>query len=275
MQKLALVALLGLVLSLPALAADPVIFKGIDVFTTTADGSTHYDFKTSPIPAGFFCPGSAPFTGQVAFRGLPLVTGVPGQLGGADTIVERLDDAVFDAQGRAVTRVQLRALSLVSLAPISTSCGRFNVYASLAGTQRITTMNIFRLHEKSGVFSAPLAVDARLSFVPVLGKASRPLELQGSFNLSGGEPIPWAKPGNASSAPTGAVLVDTNGDGKVETRLAGTSNFVAGARSASDDGVQLPPRALLECACGCWYTSCHTDPATGKDHCVQRCGYEP
>jgi len=33
----------------------------------------------------------------VTFKGLPLTTGAPGQLWGSDTVIERLDDAVFDA----------------------------------------------------------------------------------------------------------------------------------------------------------------------------------
>ena len=50
--------------------ADPVIQRGIDVFTTLADGKTFYDFAYDPIPAGFFCKSSKPFRGRVAFKGL-------------------------------------------------------------------------------------------------------------------------------------------------------------------------------------------------------------
>src|SRR5262245_13198229 len=82
--------------------AGPVISRGIDTFTTVGNGTTFYDFAGSPIPAGFFCKRSAPFTGRVTFRGLPLETGAPGQLHGADTVIERLDDAVF-VRGTAET----------------------------------------------------------------------------------------------------------------------------------------------------------------------------
>jgi hypothetical protein len=52
-------------LGLSSLAAEP-IQRGIDVFTTPADGSTYYSFAQNPIPAGFFCKGSKAFTGRVA-----------------------------------------------------------------------------------------------------------------------------------------------------------------------------------------------------------------
>ncbi|HEY2294573.1 MAG TPA: hypothetical protein VGM86_28060, partial [Thermoanaerobaculia bacterium] len=162
------------------LAADTVIHRGIDTFTTTANGTTFYDFAQSPIPAGFFCKSSAAFTGRVAFKGLPLETGAPGQLHSADTVIERLDDAVFDASGTAVTRIQFRALSLVSISPLKTACGSFHVYVTLAGKQRETTMRIYRTSDGGGHFLAPLAVDARLSFIPVKparDKAARKLDL--------------------------------------------------------------------------------------------------
>src|SRR5262245_33596519 len=169
MNKGILLAALAVVLlvSVSPLAADVVIRRGIDSFTTTANGKTFFDFAETPIPAGFFCKGSAPFTGRVTFQGLPLATGAPGQLHGADTVIERLDDAVFDASGTAETRIRFRALSLASVAPVKTACGAYHVYASLAGDQRETVMRIQRTQEGGGTFVAPLAVDARLTFIPV------------------------------------------------------------------------------------------------------------
>src|SRR4029077_4858333 len=98
-----------------AFAADRAIQNGIDAWATKGDGSTFYDFSQHPIPAGFFCPGSAPFAARVAFQGGPVVTGTPKALGNTDTIVQRLDDAVFDKHGVAVTRTQVRALSFKSV----------------------------------------------------------------------------------------------------------------------------------------------------------------
>ena len=90
-----------LLAGLSPLAADTVIQRGVDTFTTTANGKTFYNFAKNPIPAGFFCRSSAPFTGRVTLKGLPLETGTPGPLHGADTVIERLDDAAFDATGTA------------------------------------------------------------------------------------------------------------------------------------------------------------------------------
>jgi hypothetical protein len=245
-------------LGLSPLAAAPMIERGIDTFTTLADGKTSYDFAFSPIPSGFFCKGSKPFTGRVAFRGLPLATEVPGQLGVADTIVERLDDAVFDARGTAVTRIQFRALSLVSIAPIKTACGSFHAYVSLASNkQRVTTMRIHRAQEGGGNFIAPLAADVRLTFIPVKPagrKGARKLELNGSFTFPATS-IPWGLTDGAKGLD--AVVVDTNGDLAPDTRLPGTSNFLPG----------FSPNKILSGSC-CCENSCHTDPSTGKMHCA-------
>ena len=68
---------LGMLLAIPSLA-QPTINRGVDLFVTPADGTTAVDFSTNPIPADFFCPGSAPFTGTVGLQGVPLATVPPG-----------------------------------------------------------------------------------------------------------------------------------------------------------------------------------------------------
>lgn len=247
--------------SLSPLAADPMIRRGIDTFTTTDNGKTYYDFAQSPIPANFFCKGSAAFTGRIAFKGLPLEA--QGKLRGADTVIERLDDAFFDANGSAVTRIQFRALSLVSIAPLKTRCGAFHVYVSLADKQRVTTMRIHRTGEEGGNFVAPLAVNARLTFIPVQparGKASRKLTLTGDFTFPA-TPLPWSFTAGAVTKRIGSVVVDTNGDLIPDTRLFGTSNFFPG---------WTPEDAMTKTgSCSeCEPESCHTDPPTGKVHCT-------
>ena len=249
-----------ILLGLSPLAADS-IQRGIDVFTTMADGSTYYDFAKNPIPAGFFCRNSKAFTGRVALKGVPLATGTPGELWGADTVIERLDDAAFGANGTAVTRLQFRALSLVSIAPVKTGCGAFHVYVSLAGEQRVTTMSIHRTKEGGGTFVAPLAVDARMSFIPVKPrvKGARNLELKGSFTFPA-RPLDWRFNDGAEVKRNGSVFVDTNGDQAPDTRLRGTSNFSTGS----------PERFNLDktTQCPCSERVCHTDSATGKIHCT-------
>jgi hypothetical protein len=260
------VALLAGLSPLAAMAADTVIHRGIDTFTTIADGNTYYDFASNPIPAGFFCKSSAAFSGRMTFKGLPLETGAPGQLHNADTVIERLDDAAFDAHGTAVTRIQFRALSLVSIAPIKTACGSFHVYVTLAGKQRETTMRIDRTEEKGGSFSAPLAVDARLSFIPVRpgrNKSARKLELVGNFTFPA-SPIPWSTTGRPGAKRIGSVLVDTNGDLTPDTLLFGGSNFAPGWSPNAPRTKVIQEKSCTVCE----PQSCHTDPATGKQHCT-------
>lgn len=246
----------SLLLGLSPLSADSVIQRGIDVFTTAGDGRTFYDFSQNPIPAGFFCNKSKAFTDRVAFKGLPLATGIPGQLRNADTVIERLDDSVFNAKGTAVTRLRFRALSLVSIAPVKTACGDFHVYVSLGGKQRTTTMNIFRTQQGGGEFVAPLAVDVRLTFIPVkpAPNKARTWKLEEGFTFPA-IPIPWSFADEAVVKRTGRVSVDTNGDLTPDTLLPGTSNFSPG----------LPPnRSTTDKSGGGCYT-CHA--ASGHEHC--------
>lgn len=246
----------SLLLGLSPLAADPVVQRGTDVFTTMGGGKTFYDFAQNPIPAGFFCKSSKAFTGRVAFKGLPLATETPGQLGSSDTVIERLDDAVFNAKGVAWTRIQFRALSLVSIAPIKTACGSYHVYVSLGGKQRVTSMKILRTEENGGTFAAPLAVNARMEFIPVKSaeKAARKLELTGSFTFPA-NPVPWSFAKGDMAKRFGDTVVDTNGDLAPDTRVAGTSNFLPG----------WSPEQLMNKAC-CREYVCHAE-SSGKEHC--------
>jgi hypothetical protein len=259
----------------PLFAADPVIRHGIDTFTTTASGKTFYDFAKNPIPADFFCAGSATFTEKVAMRGLPLAADAKANLHGADTVIERLDDAVFDARHIAVTRLQVRALSLVSIKPIQTSCGAFHAYLTLAGKQRVTTMKIFRTQEGGGHFVAPLAIDARVSFVPVKAeKIARKLEVRGSLTFPAA-PISWSLTAGKATKRVGTVVVDTDGDLVPDTKLAGTSNFFPGW---SPNGIEPAPKLGQQCTYVCEPYSCHADPASGEQHCtgpVYTCGQCP
>ena len=247
--------------ALSPLAADPIVQRGIDAFVTWDDGKTFYDFAHNPVPAGFFCDSSKAFTGRVVLKGLPLATTIPGQLRGADTIVERLDDAAFNAKGIAVTRIQFRALSMVSVAPIKTSCGAFHLYVSLDGPQRVTTMSIHRTQEGGGSFVAPLAVNARLTFIPVESvktRNPRKLELKASVSFPG-NPLPWSFKNTAEVKSISSVTVDTNGDLSPDTRLPGTSNFSAGM---PPDLITVPGGPIGACPCP---QPCHIQ--SGEEHC--------
>lgn len=257
------IALLLSACATSAFAADRAIQNGIDVWETKGDGSTFVDFARTPIPAGFFCPGSAPFTAKVAFQGVPLVTDNVKALGNTDTIVQRLDDAVFDKRGVAVTRTQVRALSLRSVTPLETGCGKFNATVRLDGVQPVTQMVIRRENEKGGTFSGPLWLNVKVSFTPV-GKASREaLEVPLEVRFPASAQYPW-RAKTVAPVPAGFVRVDTDGDGVADTYLPGTSNFFAGVSSTQG---KPGTRGGLEKN----QQVCHDSNDVAEQHCTTLC----
>jgi hypothetical protein len=261
MKKLSVwMTVLALFLAIPALAADRVIYNGIDPWQTTADGSTCVDFASTPIPAGFFCAKSEPFSGRIALRGVPIVTNTPGALKGVDTIVQRLDDAAFNKKGIAFTRLQMRVLNLESIAPVKTACGLFKARVTLDGEQPVTRMKIVRESAQGGQFRAPLAVNAKISFTPVNRPDAEPLELRKKVRFPAIDQI-WQTP----LAPTkleGFLLVDTDGDRTPDTYLPGTSNFgrnySKGSNQVDCNGFYMYP-VTMEChdADGCQHCVCY------------------
>lgn len=228
------ITVLCLALAVPAVAAERVIGSGIDIWATQPDGRTHYDFASSPIPAGFFCANSSPFMGTLFLKGSPIATGTPGALGNADTIVERLDNAVFNKSGVAETRIQLRALNLESMFPIKTSCGLFNAKASLDGDQPITRMRIVRETPTTGSYIAPLALNVKVSFTPVNNPSARPLELRREIKFLPKPNATWtSRPATDLVTHAEFVKVDTNGDGTPDSFISGTSNFSAAGNPAA------------------------------------------
>lgn len=258
MKKLScLVVLLAVLLAVPALAADRVIYNGIDLWRTAGNGRTYADFAKTPLPAGFFCSKSEPFAGRIPFKGVPVATSVPGVLGATDTIVQRLDDAVFNRKGVATTRLQVRALNFESLAPIKTACGDFIAKFSLEGEQPITTMRIIRENAAGGRFLAPIAVNAKLWFTPVGRPATEPLEIHKIIRFP---PLPnqrWVSVGpQSTSKALGFVLVDTDGDRTPDTYVPGTSNFGVGVMRSTKGGALLCDQPI----------DCHTED--DGEHCV-------
>jgi hypothetical protein len=264
------VALLLAIIAAPVYAADRTVQNGIDSWVTMQAGGTYVDFSKNPIPAGFFCASSAPFTGKVEFRGEPIVTNIPGAFKNADTIVQRLDDAAFDRNGVAMTRLQVRALSLKSVEPITTSCGMFDLSVGLDGTQPTTRMRIVRENQNGGRFMAPLALNTKVTFTRV-GQPNGPaLELSVPVRFSMTPNIPWSTR-NTAPAVAGFVLVDTDNDRKPDTYLPGTSNFIAGRPGRITPN---KPGQVVGALYQGYY--CHSDPE-GHQHCVcyDFCPQEP
>lgn len=154
----------ALLAAAPAVARD--IGPGFDYWQTVGSGATHYSFEGDPLPADFFCPGSAPFSGDVAFEGAPLESVPAGALGTTDTIIERLDTVRFNSKGEGRTSIRVRALSLESRDTISTRCGEWQVSATLSGQQPVTEMTLQQseLCPDIGVFNADLELNVELAF---------------------------------------------------------------------------------------------------------------
>jgi hypothetical protein len=284
---------LALVAGTPAFAGETV-HKGVDLWMTVA-GFAQTSFADEPIPAGFFCEKSQPFTGKVTFKGAPLTVVPTDSLGSIDTVVRRLDDAAFDAKGEATTRIQLMALSLVSSKPIETGCGKYDVAVSLTGKQPVTTMRIFQSDAFGGTYTAPLALNVKAVFTPVDGDKSGRREVIRRIDLGPGSNSVWAYI-NLPRYKQG-VNIDTDGDGRPDTALPASSNFLAGVSPAVLKVAPALPRlasktsgsrsqASISCPVGqCPYQSCHcaaldTNPqwnqsATGcaQDHlhCIWTC----
>jgi hypothetical protein len=280
----------ALICGSPAFAAE-AIHNGVDLWMTVA-GFAQTSFADEPLPAGFFCEGSQPFTGKIAFKGVPFATEPARSLGGMDTAVRRLDNAAFNDKGEATTRIQLLALSLVSTKPIETSCGKYDVAVSLAGEQPVTTMRIFRTEALGGTYSAPLALNVKAVFTPAGGDKNGRREVTRRIDLGPANHSVWAYV-QAPQYPSG-VKIDTDGDGRPDTVLPTSSNFVAGVSPAVLKG-NAPARPHLAaslstdmavpiCPKGtCPYQSCHcnpdgTDPyqsGSGCDsshlHCIWTC----
>jgi hypothetical protein len=224
------IAAFTLLAALPAVAAPlHTVQNGIDVWKTAGDGTSFVRFDHNPLPKGFFCAHSEAFTGRVVLQGRPLATGTPGELDGADTIVQRLDDATFDGSGVATTRVQIRALQLESVSPIKTSCGDFNVRVTLNGTQPTSQMKIIRETESSGRFEAPVAVSYKVTFLPTR-VGGKKLELVRSFILAADPKATWGTvPETKAVSRQATLLVDTDGDQIPDTYLPRSSgNFQVG-----------------------------------------------
>jgi hypothetical protein len=239
-----------LLIALPVAAADRVVQSGLDLWRTPGDGRTFIDFSRAPLPAGFFCFKSEAFAGRVIFRGVPVTTGEPGALGKTDTIVQRLDDAVFNKKGVASTRIQVRALHFESVRPIETACGAFNVEVRLAGEQPVTRMRIVRETENGGRFYAPIAVNGKVVFTAVGGATREILEIPRNVRFPANQGIVWNdRFGEKALQRTGFILVDTDNDRVPDTHLPGTSsNFAAGwTKPAGQEAVEaaLPPGCHL------------------------------
>jgi hypothetical protein len=228
----ALVVLSLLLAALPAAAADSVIYRGIDPWTTVPE-MTFANFHSNPLPAGFFCAAFPGFAGQIWLQGVPLASDAADVLGTTDTIVERLDDAVFNKSGIARTRVRVRALQLVGIESFKTVCGDYDVKVTLDGEQPISRMRILRENAQGGRFFVPLALNVKFTFTRV-DNPSEQLEFSYPVRFAVSPHHQWTyrKLTPGAKQRVARVTVDTDWDGTPDTPLPGTSNFDASGNKA-------------------------------------------
>jgi hypothetical protein len=244
-------------IAVPAVAGDSIL-PGVDLWRTAGKNFTYSSFASDPLPADFFCMGSKPFTGQINLRGAPIATEPAGSLNEIDTIVRRLDTAVFDDQGVAHTRIQLMSLSLASIGPIQTECGAYDVAVRLVGEQPTTAMKIVRTSAAGGTYAAPLALNIQMVFTPVAGSGNAPRAITRSVALGPGDKSFW------SATPPhyrGGGRVDTDGNGVADAALPHPSNFSAGVALAADSEL------CKDVSCHCTREELTRDPYEPNAHC--------
>jgi hypothetical protein len=178
-------ALMALVLVIAAGDAQAqTASAGFSLFQTDPAKNVFYFAGNSSIPAGFFDPDSQVFEGSVNLGGDPLVSFQDTDVGNADTVVERTSDAVPGPSGTPgeAASLELRALSLVGVAPIAVTVGNgtqlWDVRATLSssrmstGTFRLTSTNL-----NGGTFDSELTVYPRFTFTRLSDGAQRVLDV--------------------------------------------------------------------------------------------------
>jgi len=223
-MKKALIILAAALLAVSAFAQKDAIAPGYDMFKTVSGGETYSSFANNPIPAGFFFEGSEAFTGRIDYVGVPLATQPVNALNGIDTIIERLDTAVFNDQGTAVSGLRIKALSMAAAAPIEVSGTLWDVSVSLTEKQPVTEVVYVRDTDITGRFTADLVVNVRLTFThQVNKKLTRTLDRTVHFNSYNEIPYQLAEPQSDAAAKVRAqvdqVMVDADGDGVADAPL--------------------------------------------------------
>jgi len=139
---------------------------GYDTWITVGGGATFMSFGEEPIPADFFCAGSDVFTGRIHFEGVPLASDPPGSMGASDTLIERIDDALFEG-GEAFSRIRVKAIHLESRETFANDCGVWSVRVGLTEEQPTTTIEYTQMDAFSGTFNAELVLNIHMTFTNV------------------------------------------------------------------------------------------------------------
>ena len=222
------------------------VIAGTGLFVTPSGGTSLLGPGAAPIPAGFFGPGSDPFTGVITLGGVPLAPSSP--LGPTDTVIRRGQSAVLAGPGSsAAVPIEIVALNLVSLQPITvtynggTSPEQWNVSVCLSNLPQQTGQLQITAGQcpcgEGGTFSSQLPILPKLTFTRSgpPGTAVFDYGVQAlppiQYVVNGGHWLPADPGANLAIAPPGQRL---DGDCNAATPLADlppTTNFVMGGRA--------------------------------------------
>ena len=119
-------------------------------------------------------------------------------------------------------------------------------------------MRIYKTQAGGGHFVAPLAVNAKISFIPVKPtKSARRLEMIGKFDFPASS-LPWSTTAGAATKSVGNVMIDAKGTLKPDTLISGSTNFWP--------GWQPGPAPQTKACYVCEPASCHD--SDGCQHCT-------
>ncbi len=160
------------------------IGPGVDLFETVP--GTNFEFDAAhAIPAGFFEPGSEPFSGVIKLGGAPLDSFEGRDTGTTDTIVRRKRAA--DLSGRAgsdTVPIELVALNLVSVQPITVTYPgakpdqQWDVYVEETSLKPSKgSMTITKANANGGTFDSVLEVRPLFIFVRQTDGKTRKLDM--------------------------------------------------------------------------------------------------
>ena len=217
------------------LAAGPAtaqtVRAGTDAWSTAGDGSTN---ATLDFPAGFFCGTDPASTVTIPLQGAQVAVSPANDFGNADTLVQRLNDATFDANGNATVQIVVMALHFQSTQNLTNSCGTWKADVTLDGPQDTTSMSITQSDANGGTFLAPISVRVAWKFTRTTDGATVTLRTGTTNILDSTNPTPWryAACSGAVTSTASSVKVDTDGDGVPDTYVKGTSNFYGGYNSS-------------------------------------------
>jgi hypothetical protein len=206
-------------LAVPALAQD-VITRGTDPWYTAPDGSSYTDLN---LPAGFLDKDCSGYQGHVVLAGVPVEAKPADAYYYGDTLVERLEDAVFDANGVAKVKIVVRGLHFKGADALKTDCGEWSADVGLAKEQTPTEMTIVRENENGGYFTAPISVDTVWTFTRSSDGAVRTLNT--SNILTSDEKSPWQAGTctKAAAVTRKPALINATNHGKPSLKIAAIS----------------------------------------------------